>query len=159
MRMTDGMISRMELDKSFVPPFPDRPQERAPLRQMLRMARRNVLSIFTERDYLNRQMRVRIFGRELMICNNPGGVRESLGDNPEAFAPRRFGYGGILGLMSAPALVRGKRPPERQALLSELCDPGGPLGALRAARECAVARCGRWQAAGQGATLDMVAEG
>lgn len=158
MRMTDGMISRMELDKSFVPPFPDRPQERAPLRQMLRMARRNVLSIFTERDYLNRQMRVRIFGRELMICNNPGGVRESLGDNPEAFAPRRFGYGGILGLMSAPALVRGERPPERQALLSELCDPGGPLGALRAARECAVARCGRWQAAGQGATLDMVAE-
>ena len=129
------------------------------LLKSLQEARRNVLSIFTERDYLNRQMRVRIFGRELMICNNPGGVRESLGDNPEAFAPRRFGYGGILGLMSAPALVRGKRPPERQALLSELCDPGGPLGALRAARECAVARCGRWQAAGQGATLDMVAEG
>lgn len=158
--MTDAMISRMELDKSFVPPFPPRPAARPPLREALKIARRNLIAIFTERDYLNRQMRARKFGFEFMICNNPGGAREALGDQADAFAKRSPMQRRALEPLLGKALIAsdGAAWEARHDAVAPLVGAACPAAPLAAARQAALARCAAFHAAGPGATLDIVSE-
>ncbi len=160
MRMTDAMISRMELDRSFIPPFPERPQTRLPFRETLRRASENILDIFTERDFINRQMRARVLGRDFFVCNNPAGVREAFGDHHAAFDRKTLYQKRALSPLIGDALLvsEGALWAGRHALVSPLLQGASPVWPVAQARAAIIEVCTRWHAAGAGARVDVLAE-
>ena len=63
------------LMNDFIPPFPERPKEHLGALNMLKHARRDLLSIWTEKDFRAQFIRTKVANRAIFIANCPEVVR------------------------------------------------------------------------------------
>lgn len=65
----------------FVPPYPFRHEVVPPIWTLIGLAKKNFLSIWSTRDFQGRLRSLKVFSRELIVCNRPDVVREAFQTN------------------------------------------------------------------------------
>jgi cytochrome P450 len=86
MKLPDKLIEDIENGiSSYVPPFPHRSKTRRNIWELFPVYRSNLLSIFDADDYQRRYGRLKIFRKELILCNTPGLVQEAFQNQHETF--------------------------------------------------------------------------
>lgn len=61
----------------FIPPFPFRHERTPPILELMGLARRNFLSIWTKGNFSSRMMTQQVLRRMMVICNSPDVVQEA----------------------------------------------------------------------------------
>ena len=64
-------VNSLEEGPDFIPPYPLRHESQPKPLQLLGLARKNLLSIWTVADFANRLITVKILRRKIVICNDP----------------------------------------------------------------------------------------
>ena len=82
-----GECKPTELGMSdFVPPYPERPLKPLSAFAALRLARRNLLAIWEQRDFELEFFSARVLSRMLFVCNSPDTVERAFIQQHESFA-------------------------------------------------------------------------
>lgn len=69
----------------FIPPYPFRHETQPSVFKLIGLARKNFLSIWSQRDFARRLMMQRVLRTHLFICNQPDVVHEAFQTNHQAF--------------------------------------------------------------------------
>lgn len=77
-------VAENENAEDFVPPYPFRHEVSPPVWTLIGLAKKNFLSIWTERDFQGRLRSLKVFSRELIVCNRPDVVRLAFQTNHAA---------------------------------------------------------------------------
>ena len=86
MKLSDQLVLEIEDGiKSYVPPFPERSKTRRNLLELFPIYRSNLIAIFDEEDYRRRYARLKIFRKELILCNTPRLIQKTFQTQHEIF--------------------------------------------------------------------------
>ncbi|MGY8816037.1 MAG: cytochrome P450 [Gammaproteobacteria bacterium] len=86
MKLDDKTVTEIENGiSSYIPPFPERSKTRRNFWELFQVYRRNLLEIFDDEDYQRSYARMKIFRRELILCNVPKLVQEAFQVQHEVF--------------------------------------------------------------------------
>jgi len=77
---TDPVLGNEDAD-DFVPPYPFRHEVTPPVWTLIGLAKKNFLSIWSTSDFQGRLRSLKVFSRELVLCNRPDVVREAFQTN------------------------------------------------------------------------------
>lgn len=77
-------VAENESAEDYVPPYPFRHEVSPPVWTLIGMAKKNFLSIWSVRDFQGRLRSVKVFSRELTVCNRPDVVRQAFQSNHAA---------------------------------------------------------------------------
>ena len=69
----------------FIPPFPPRHPEKLPAWKLFMRARRNMLTLFSERSFAARHIRARMLRREFHLFNTPAAIHSVMVAQNDAF--------------------------------------------------------------------------
>ncbi|MCY0096371.1 cytochrome P450 [Hoeflea ulvae] len=83
MSLTDPVAENQQRD-DFVPPYPFRHEVTPPVWTLIGLAKKNFLSVWGVRDFQGRLRSMKIFSRELILCNRPDVVRQAFQSNHAA---------------------------------------------------------------------------
>jgi cytochrome P450 len=144
----------------YVPPFPVRHEKTPPLREMIRIARRNYLAVWPRGAFHRDVMFRRLLFRDLVICNSPETVAEAFVAQHEQFQRKspqhRHALAPLLGdglFVSDGALWRERRrvvaPVTHASRLPELAP---------AITEAAAERAAAWRRHPPDVPLDVLGE-
>jgi cytochrome P450 len=144
----------------YVPPFPERHDRTLPLREIIRIARRNYLAVWERGAFHRDVMFRRLLFRDLVICNSPETVAEAFVAQHERFQRKspqhRHALAPLLGdglFVSDGALWRERRrvvaPVTHATRLPELAP---------AITEAAAERAAAWRRHPADAPLDVLGE-
>lgn len=80
MSQTDPVLGSEDAS-DFVPPYPFRHEVTPPVWTLIGLAKKNFLSIWATSDFQGRLRSLKVFRRELILCNRPDVVREAFQTN------------------------------------------------------------------------------
>ncbi|WP_439548452.1 cytochrome P450 [Falsiroseomonas sp.] len=143
----------------FVPPHPARPVRLPPIRELIRLARRNWLAVFPAGTFSRDVVFRRFLLRNLVICNSPETVAEAFVDQHAAFQRKspahRRALAPLLGdglFVSDGALWR-----ERRRVVAPVTHPARLPELAPAITEAATALAATWRALPPGTPIDALA--
>ncbi|MFC7476248.1 cytochrome P450 [Dankookia sp. GCM10030260] len=145
---------------AFTPPFPERPQRRLPLPDLLRRARRSFLEVWLDAHFEQEVIRTRVLAQGILVCNSPASVQEAFIDQAAALERKspqmRHALEPLLGdgLFISDGLVWKERRRTVAAVThASRLDTLAPV-MTEAAAECRAA----WGALPDGTCIDVLAE-
>ncbi|MEM8552018.1 MAG: cytochrome P450 [Pseudomonadota bacterium] len=162
MRLSDDMIDALDLRNSFVPAFPARRSKKGRSKglHVLQLMRRNLLAVFDHDAFSSRKMGIKVLSRDIAICNNPDGVRQTLTAQHETFEcktpQQRFSLAPLLG--DGLFVSDGETWRERRAIVTPIVHARHMASFAPIMCETIAEWCEEWRAAGPGTRLDILFE-
>lgn len=83
LNLSDPVTEAEHVD-DFIPPYPFRHEVTPPVWTLIGLAKKNFLSVWSARDFQGRLRSLKVFSRELILCNRPDVVREAFQTNHAA---------------------------------------------------------------------------
>ena len=161
MLLPDDYRTRLGIDgKVLVPPYPLRREPLRSARAMMRVFADNLLALFNEADFSRPVIRMQVLARSVVVCNTPETVQEAFTQQHAAFQRKtpqmRHALAPLLGdglFVSDGALWKARRAAVAPIIHGRRIGTFAPIMA-ETAREWLA----QWQAKGDGAAIDALAE-
>lgn len=161
MKLDTRLVASIEAgEPSYVPPYPPRARGRRSVLAMLKAFRKSMVSAFSEHDFKRPLYRIRLLRREVIICNSPELVQETLSALHETFqqksAQMRHALKPLIG--DGLFISDGEVWKQRRSAVAPIVHASKVSGFAPVMSET-IAEWGQsWAEKGDGAELDVLAE-
>lgn len=161
MKLDTQLVARIEAgEPSYVPPYPPRARGRQSLLAMLAAFRKSMVSAFSEHDFKRPLFRIRLLRREVIICNSPELVQETLSAQHETFQQKSAQLRHALKPLIGDGLFISDRElyKQRRSAVAPIVHPSEVSGFAPVMSETIGEWGQSWAEKGDGAELDVLAE-